>query len=132
MVLLESPSTKFSAPRRPSRSLDEAVSRDGLSPRPPCACKPGTELGAAPTLAVPNPDSRLGLSPHSQGRVWTNLPPSSSAFFLEKELAEVDRDIGQAIKTSPVWREAEALRCETLEQPAVDEDAVIARFEKVT
>jgi len=107
MVLLESPSTKFSA-------------------------EPGTELGAAPTLAVPNPDSRLGLSPHSQGRVWTNLPPSSSAFFLEKELAEVDRDIGQAIKTSPVWREAEALRCETLEQPAVDEDAVIARFEKVT
>jgi hypothetical protein len=47
----------------------------------------------------------LGLSPHSQGTVWTNLPPSSSAFFLEKELAEVDRDIGQAIKTSPVWRE---------------------------
>ena len=38
----------------------------------------------------------------------------------------------QAIKTSPVWREAEALRCETLEQPAVDEDAVIDRFEKVT
>ena len=29
--------------------------------------------------------------------------------FLEKELAEVDRDIGQAIRTSPVWREAEAL-----------------------
>src|SRR4051794_28860158 len=29
--------------------------------------------------------------------------------FLEKELAEVDRDIGQAIKTSPVWRETEAL-----------------------
>ena len=29
--------------------------------------------------------------------------------FLVKELAEVDRDIGQAIKASPVWREAEAL-----------------------
>jgi len=29
--------------------------------------------------------------------------------FLKKELAEVDRDIGQSIKTSPVWREAEAL-----------------------
>jgi transposase len=29
--------------------------------------------------------------------------------FLEKELAEVDRDIGQSIKTSAVWREAEAL-----------------------
>ena len=29
--------------------------------------------------------------------------------FLETELAEVDRDIGQAIKTSPAWREAEAL-----------------------
>ena len=29
--------------------------------------------------------------------------------FREKELAEVDHDIGQAIKTSPAWREAEAL-----------------------
>ncbi len=29
--------------------------------------------------------------------------------FLVKELAEVDRDIGQAIKASPVWREAETL-----------------------
>jgi transposase len=29
--------------------------------------------------------------------------------FLEKELAEVDADISQAIKASPVWREAEAL-----------------------
>jgi transposase len=29
--------------------------------------------------------------------------------FLEKELADVDRDIGQAIKTSPAWSEAEAL-----------------------
>jgi len=28
--------------------------------------------------------------------------------FLEKELAEVDRDIGQAIKASQAWREAEA------------------------
>src|SRR5215217_92266 len=58
--------------------------RVGVSPRPPWAQKPGTELGAAPTFAVPNPDSRLGLSPHSQSRVikvgsWTNLPPSSSA-----------------------------------------------------
>src|SRR5215204_2399881 len=106
MVLLESPSTKFSA-------------------------EPGTELGAAPTLAVPNPDSRLGLRPHSQGRVWTNLPPSSPPFFLEKEPTEVDRYIGQAVKTSSVRSEAGALRCETLEQTGVDEDAVIARFEKV-
>jgi transposase len=29
--------------------------------------------------------------------------------FLQKELAEVDRNIGQAIKASPAWREAEAL-----------------------
>lgn len=29
--------------------------------------------------------------------------------FLEKELAELDSDIGQAIKASPVWRETEAL-----------------------
>jgi len=29
--------------------------------------------------------------------------------FLETELAEVDRDIGRAIKASPAWREAEAL-----------------------
>lgn len=29
--------------------------------------------------------------------------------FLEKELAAVDRDIGQAIQASPVWREAAAL-----------------------
>lgn len=29
--------------------------------------------------------------------------------FLEKELAQVDRDIGQAIQASPVWREAAAL-----------------------
>jgi transposase len=29
--------------------------------------------------------------------------------FLEKELADVDRDIGQAIQSSPAWREAEAL-----------------------
>src|SRR5215212_1794824 len=157
----------------------------GVSPRPPWACKPGTELGAAPTFAVPNPDSRLGLSPHSQGRVMdepsavvvgidvskdrldVHLRPPGEAFcvprdakgldrlagrlsdlpvalvvleatggfeatvavrlststspggstamfdrhvaFLRKELAEVDRDIGQSIKTSPVWREAEAL-----------------------
>jgi transposase len=41
----------------------------GVSPRPPWAGKPGTELGAAPAFAVPTPDSRLGLSPHAQGRV---------------------------------------------------------------
>src|SRR5215208_1616750 len=29
--------------------------------------------------------------------------------FLEKELNEIDGDIGEAIKGSPVWREAEAL-----------------------
>lgn len=29
--------------------------------------------------------------------------------FLEKELAELDRDIGDGIKGSPVWREKEAL-----------------------
>jgi transposase len=29
--------------------------------------------------------------------------------FLEKHLAEIDRDIGQAITASPVWRETEAL-----------------------
>ena len=29
--------------------------------------------------------------------------------FLEKELADVDRDIGQAIQSSPAWRAAEAL-----------------------
>ncbi|UTY45992.1 IS110 family transposase [Sinorhizobium fredii] len=29
--------------------------------------------------------------------------------FLEKELAELDRDIGDGIKSSPVWREKEAL-----------------------
>ena len=29
--------------------------------------------------------------------------------FLKKEIAAVDRDIGQAIQTSPAWREAETL-----------------------
>jgi transposase len=40
-----------------------------VSPRPPWARKPATEQGAALIFAVPNPDSRSGLSPHLQGRV---------------------------------------------------------------
>ena len=80
----------------------------GVSPRPPWACKSGTELGAAPTFAVPNPDSRLGLSPHSQGRVMdepsvvfvgidvskdrldVHLRPSGEAFHVLRDAKGLD------------------------------------------
>ena len=63
--------------------------RVGVSPRPPWAQKPGTELGAAPTLAVPNPDSRLGLSPHSQGRVMDE----PSALFVGIDVSKDRLDV---------------------------------------
>jgi len=57
---------------KPSRlRVGSARARLGLQ-------KPGTELGATPTLAVLNPDRRLGLSPHSQGRVMDELSAASS------------------------------------------------------
>src|SRR4029079_4198011 len=111
----------------PSGSLDYVVSLDappciselpagtkparlkvGVSPRPPRAGKPGTELGAASTFAVPNPDSRLGLSPHSQGRVMdepsavfvgidvskdrldVHLRPSGGAFRVPRDAKGLD------------------------------------------
>ena len=61
----------------------------GVSPRPPWACKSGTELGAAPTFAVPNSDSRLGLSPHSQGRVMDE----PSAVFVGIDVSKDRLDV---------------------------------------
>ncbi len=61
----------------------------GVSPRLPRACKPATELGAAPAFAVPNPDSRLGLSPHSQGRVMDE----SSAVFVGIDVSKDRLDV---------------------------------------
>jgi transposase len=61
----------------------------GVSPRPPWAGKPGTELGAASTFAVPNPDSRLGLSPHSQGRVMDE----PSAVFVGIDVSKDRLDV---------------------------------------
>jgi transposase len=85
----------------------------GVRPRPPWACKPETELGAAPTFAVPNPDSRLGLSPHSQGRVMdepstvfvgidvskdrldVHLRPTGEAFCVPRDARGLDGLIGR-------------------------------------
>src|SRR5918993_3565946 len=106
-----------SAWREPSRSLDVAVSRDGppcmsellagtkptrlkvgVSPRPPWAQKPETELGAAPTFAVPNPDSRLGFSPHSQGRVMDELSAVFVGIDVSKDRLDVHlRPTGDAL-----------------------------------
>jgi hypothetical protein len=61
----------------------------GVSPRLPRACKPATELGAAPAFAVPNPDSRLGLSPHSQGRVMDE----TSAVFVGIDVSRDRLDV---------------------------------------
>src|SRR3954453_11346044 len=61
----------------------------GVSPRSPWACKPATELGAAPAFAVPNPDSRLGLSPHSQGRVMDE----PSAVFVGIDVSKDRLDV---------------------------------------
>jgi len=85
----------------------------GVSPRLPRAHKPATELGAAPTFAVPNPDSRLGLSPHSQGRVMdetsavfvgidvsrdrldVHLRPTGEAFCVSRDVIGLDSLIGR-------------------------------------
>ena len=61
----------------------------GVSPRLPRAHKPATELGAAPTFTVPNPDSRLGLSPYSQGRVMDE----SSAVFVGIDVSKDRLDV---------------------------------------
>ena len=72
-----------------------------VSLRLPRAHKPTTELGAAPIFAVPNPDSRLGLSPYSQGRV---MDESSSVFVgidVSKDRLDVHlRPTGQAFCVS--------------------------------
>ena len=79
----------------------------GVSPRPPWAGKPGTELGAAPTLAVPNPDSRLGLSPHSQGRVMDELSAVFVGIDVSRDRLDVHlRPLGEVLS---VPRDAKGL-----------------------
>jgi hypothetical protein len=71
------------------RGTKPARLKVGVSPRLPRAHKPATELGAAPTFAVPNPDSRLGLSPHSQGRVMDE----TSAVFVGIDVSRDRLDV---------------------------------------
>ena len=79
----------------------------GVSPRPPWACKPGTELGAAPTFAVPNPDSRLGLSPHSQGRVMDE--PSAVFVGIDVSKGRLDVHLRPSGEVFCVSRDAEGI-----------------------
>jgi len=79
----------------------------GVSPRPPWACKPGTELGATPTFAVPNPDSRLGLSPHSQGRVMDE--PSAVFVGIDVSKDHLDVHLRPTGETLCVPRDAKGL-----------------------
>ena len=79
----------------------------GVSPRPPWASKPGTELGAAPTFAVPNPDSRLGSSPHSQGRVMDE--PSAVFVGIDVSKDRLDVHLRPSGKAFCVPRNAQGL-----------------------
>ena len=79
-----------------------------VSPHLPGARKPATELGATSTFVVPRPDSRLGRSPHLQGRVMdeqrtvfvgidvskgrldVHLRPSGEVFWVSRETQGLD------------------------------------------
>ena len=79
-----------------------------VSPCLPRVFKPATEHGATLTFLVPNPDSRLGQSPHLQGRVMDEQPtifvgidvsknrldvhlkPSDEAFHVPRNTKELD------------------------------------------
>jgi len=68
-----------------------------VSPRPPGARKPETELGAASTIAVPHPDSRSGPSPHLQGRVMDKQRPVFVGIDVSKDRLDVHlRPSGEA------------------------------------
>src|SRR3954465_7579243 len=79
----------------------------GVSPRSPGACKPGTELGAAPTFAFTSPDSRLGLSPHSQGRVMDE--PSAVFVGIDVSKDRLDVHLRPTGETFCVPRDAKGL-----------------------
>src|SRR3954447_3812980 len=88
----------------------------GVSPRSPWACKPGTELGAAPTFAVPNPDSRLGLSPHSQGRVMDE----PSAVFVGIDVSKDRLDVHLRPRGEPFCAPRNPKGLESLTAPLND------------
>ena len=90
-----------------------------VSPCVPGVCKPASELGAASVFAVPNPDSRSGASPHSQGRVMdeplavfvgidvskdrldVHLRPSGEAFSVPRDGKGLD-DLSGRLAALPV------------------------------
>lgn len=93
--------------------------RTEVSPYPPGAMKPAGEQGAASVFAVPNPDSRLGTSPHSQGwvmdeplpvyvgidvskdRLDVHVRPSGDTFFVARDGRGLD-DLGARLSRLPV------------------------------
>lgn len=90
-----------------------------VSPRPSGALKPATEHGATLTFTVPNPDSRLGQSPHLQGRAMDEQPiifvgidvsrdrldvhlrPSDEAFHVPRSTKELDA-LARRLSSLPV------------------------------
>jgi transposase len=60
-----------------------------VSPCLPRVFKPATEHGATLTFIVPNPDSRLGQSPHLQGRVMDEQPIIFVGIDVSKDRLDV-------------------------------------------
>jgi transposase len=77
------------------------------SPRPPGARKPETELGAVSVTAVLHPDSRLGPSPHLQGRVMDEQRSVFVGIDVSKDRLDIHlRPTNEAFH---VWRDGKGL-----------------------
>ena len=75
----------------------------------PRVFKPATEHGATLTFLVPNPDSRLGQSPHLQGRVMDEQPTIFVGIDVSKDRLDVHlRPSDQAFRVPRNTKELDA------------------------